>query len=575
MPRSLAIPALLLLLLPLAGCPGGDDDDSAADVEHYPTVFCPGDPSGMCAPGGDQTLYAGAAQRSLTPTCWETWNDVNDNEEYGVSQGDTFDDCGCDRLCDGDDGYPGPDEGEGDGVFQAIWLAGSSHGRAMNEIHDDLWARAVVLSQGETSLAVVSIDVVGYNRGRVESILQTVRGTTDVDYVLISSTHTHQGPDTMGLWGSGLTTTGIVDSYFPRVEEAIVAAIEEAAGSQVPVDVRVGEYDVQDAEFDGKGIGNFINDHRDPVVIDNRIFAVQLIEEGSGTLATLVNWPNHPETMIDEIIQTSGFAHDLRLGLENGVETADGPVAGLGGMGMYVQGMCGGMMTPLGVDPTDLMGVEWTEYDFGMVKAIGDNVAWCALQALQDGEELDDPALSFRFREVAVPVENEGYWMFLNAGVIDRDNFVFEIPDPDEMIDEDNMPTARTEVGVIELGPIQILTFPGEMLPDGVLGGYDGSLTGPLQELVHPDNPNPPPMDLAPEPPYLVDEMTGSYRLVFGLSNDELGYLIPDFQYELGPVPYLTEPDGDHYEETNSLGPSAFGILEDTARTLLAWEFPG
>jgi len=351
--------------------------------------------------------------------------------------------------------------------------------------------------------------------------------------------------------------------------------IEEAAGNMLPVDVTVAQHDVQDDEFYGQGIGNFIDDHRDPVIIDNRVFAVQLTEEGTGdTLATLVNWPNHPEVMISDIVLTSGFPHDLRLGLENGLETSDGPVAGVGGMGMYVQGMCGGMMTPLGVDPYDLMGVQYTERDFDAVKAIGDGIAYVALQALASGEQLDDPTLRFAFREVELPVENEGYWLFLNAGTLDRDNFTFDIPDAEGFIDEDNMPVATSDIGVIELGPIQILTVPGEMLPEGVLGGYDGSLTGPLQELVHENNSNPPDMSQAPAGPYVVDEMTGTYKLVFGLANDELGYIIPDYNYELGEVPYLTEAEGDHYEETNSLGPSAFGLVEETARTLLAWEFP-
>ena len=557
-----------------AGDDDAGDDDSANPEEHYPTLFCPGDPSGICEASEDLTLYAGAASVSITPLCWETWNDINENDEYGVSQGDTYNDCGCDHLCPGDDGYSAADEGEGDGVFQAIWLAGSSQGRALKEIHDDVWVRVIVLSQGNTSIAIASADLVGYPRRPIKAIEDEVRDSTGIDYLVWSSTHTHQAPDTLGIWGPSLNTTGIVPWYWPQVAEAAVQAIEEAAANQVAVDVTVAQYDIQPTDCEGQGINNFNEDHRDPNITDERLFSLLFTEEGgANTVATLVNWPNHPEVMIDETILTSGFAHYLREGMENGVDTPDGLMPGFGGTSLYVQGTCGGMMTPLGTDPFDLFGTQWTDYSFEMVQAQGDYLAYFALNSLQASEPLEAPELTFRFKELGVLVENQGYWLYLNMDVLDRDLFFFEIDDPEGFIDEDNMPTAITEVGVIQLGPVSMVTVPGEMLPEIAFGGYDGSHTGPLQDLIDEPN-NPPNLDEAPGPPYLVDLMDGEYKMFIGLANDELGYIIPDFEYELGALPYLSEAEGDHYEETNSVGPQIASLVEATLTDLLAWEFP-
>ncbi len=550
---------------------GGDDDDSAA-AEQYPDVFCPGDPSGMCEPGGDTTLYAGAAAVAITPDCWEEWVDANDNAEYGVTQGDTYLDCGCDRLCPGDEGYTAPDDGEGDGTFQTAWLAGSSNGRAVSEIHDDLWARAVVLNQGETTLAIVSVDLVGYFRGAVKEIEAELKQTTDIDYLLLSSTHTHQAPDTIGMWGPSMNTSGITDRYWQQARAGIIAAVEQAAADRVAVDLRAAEYDIAPDDCEGQGVNNFNMDHRDPNIVDERLFSVQLVaRDGGGTVATLLNWPNHPETMIDEVSLTSGFPHYLREGVENGVDTPAGTVPGVGGVAIYVQGMCGGMMTPLGADPYDVYGTRWTEYDYDMVKAIGDYLATFSLTSLAAAETVTDPVLRFRVKEFGVLVENIGYWMYINLGVLDVDLFTFDMPYPGEDVDEDNMPTAMTEVIVIDLGPVQILTIPGEMLPEIGLGGYDGSHTGPLQTLVDDGE-----LDIteAPDGPYLVDLMSGEFNMVFGLSNDELGYIIPEWEYELGNPEYLNEAEGDHYEETNSVGPTIGPIVEQVAAELLAWEFP-
>ena len=46
--------------------------------------------------------------------------------------------------------------------------------------------------------------------------------------------------------------------------------------------------------------------------------------------------------------------------------------------------------------------------------------------------------------------------------------------------------------------------------------------------------------------------------MVFGLTLDFLGYIVPRYNFVLDPVaPYLQDAPGDHYEETNSVGPRA------------------
>jgi hypothetical protein len=46
------------------------------------------------------------------------------------------------------------------------------------------------------------------------------------------------------------------------------------------------------------------------------------------------------------------------------------------------------------------------------------------------------------------------------------------------------------------------------------------------------------------------------YVFTAGLAGDFIGYIIPAFNYVLDMQnPYLNDAPGDHYEETNSLGP--------------------
>ena len=44
-------------------------------------------------------------------------------------------------------------------------------------------------------------------------------------YVLISSTHNHEGPDTLGLWGPSPFKSGVNPAYMKLVQEQIIKAV--------------------------------------------------------------------------------------------------------------------------------------------------------------------------------------------------------------------------------------------------------------------------------------------------------------------------------------------------------------
>ena len=59
---------------------------------------------------------------------------------------------------------------------------------------------------------------------------------------------------------------------------------------------------------------------------------------------------------------------------------------------------------------------------------------------------------------------------------------------------------------------------------------------------------------------------------LFGLTEDFLGYFVPEFDYVLDArSPYLEEAPGDHYEETNSVGVHGWPTIRNEMEQLLAW----
>ena len=51
-----------------------------------------------------------------------------------------------------------------------VYLAGFGHNRKATKVHDPIMARAVVLSDGKTKVALVSVDVVGLFHAVAESV---------------------------------------------------------------------------------------------------------------------------------------------------------------------------------------------------------------------------------------------------------------------------------------------------------------------------------------------------------------------------------------------------------------------
>jgi hypothetical protein len=500
--------------------------------------------------------------------------DANGSERDG--RPDFFFDCGRDQKCPGEADYPGPDADgtEGDGKFQGMWMAGFGLTTPAFGVHDDLTARAVVVQNGDVSIALVSVDAVGLFRDDVERIRERVaaRNQGVPDYVLVSSTHTHEGVDTMGQWGpirAVLPERGVDDVWLKDVFiEGVARAVGEAMQSSRPARVYAAQARLGPKTLD------VIKDTRDPFVSDDAVTVLKFTEKGSGlVIGSLVSWGNHPEVLGDtNNFLSADFVWALREGVEKGVFKRDGSLVapGVGGPCVYFSGAVGGMMTPLGARPKSVDGDEPAPRTFAKTKAVGDIVALVALEALAGAREEPAPNLAFGATTLTVPIDNEVFRLTTLPGV---DILRRRLPgfDRTQPIGPDNPVMVVTEVSKVQLGGVRFLGVPGELLPELAVG-YDAAWAFGAPQL-DPANPAPPVLANAPPPPYLKELLGGELPTILGLANDELGYLIPEYDYVLHPdSPYSKQAPGDHYEETNSLGPRTVPMLLEAFKTLTGWE---
>ena len=437
------------------------------------------------------------------------------------------------------------------GKWDGVWANAGFGAKCTLGMHDDTWARAVVLDSGDETVAMVSLDVVGLfnievQRARAEMAVRYP--DMNIDELVVSSTHTHEGVDTMGYWGQlYLNTDGKFPAYQAFIRSQMIDAIHDAYESRESAEVKMAMSEPPVP----------IRDSRPPIVTDPGVMTAQFVRPkgGHSTIGTIVNWSNHPEAQgSNNQLVSSDFAHGARETLE----------AELGGTAVYFSGAVGGLQTPLGVDiPGYGSDVSWER-----TYEIGRRVADSAIAALDHAHFEKIEGVRAARRQFYLDSDNNVLRALNARGIFDIPTFIGGDSwgaDPEAHTDgvkvEELGPQVSTEMVAVALDdkhddPAAVfLTVPGELSPEIELGGYG--------------RPECPEADTGrPFEPVISDQFGAEHVFVLGLGQDELGYIIPGYDFHLksvptdgedgtGPVPLgglESEYCGEgHYEETVSI----------------------
>lgn len=572
MKRALLAISILLGGVGVAGC--GDDggnhggpDAGAIDARlegfDSPDDLCPGAPH--CASAGDGQLLVGAAAQVFTPTITETWTDEDGDSNY-------------------DQGEPYVDA-NGNGKFDAYWLFGG--GRAANGVKSDLEARAIAFKQGDTTAAVVYLDAIGLLLGDIDTIRNDPRlAAAGVDHVIVGSIHAHDAIDTIGLWGPTALESGYNAAYNARVDNAAVEAVLAATAALEPATMIIADDLLLNVPGNRtSGTDHWNKDIRDPIIFDPTLTVARFVkrDQPTVTIGTLVNWADHPEMSafgLDNLLISSHYVHYLRDALEHGLTTAQltrrtTDLPGIGGVTVFVQGALGGQIGSIRNAPVPGPdGVPITESGHPKEQALGWNLAERALELLRDeGETVSDLPLSYRTAKFHAQIKNTGFQVAFIIGLLAPHPLVGY--DPDKPVAEGNEPWIPMRATYLQVGPLALITAPGELHPELWVGGYDGSWSWG-NPIVDTSKPNSADLSSAPMPPYLRDVMLANpgvrYPVLAGLAMDYCGYIVPSYNYVLNPEsPYIEEADGDHYEETYSVGPDVERHVVHPLITLAGW----
>lgn len=420
-----------------------------------------------------------------------------------------------------------------------VWLAGFGQKRAATALHDDLWAVACVVDDGQTRLGLVALDAIGLFHDDVLAVRRRLAPDLKLDYTIVCATHNHSTPDLLGLWGPHPLRTGVDRRYREQVIATTARVLEEAVAALQPALVAFEQIPMPTA--------GLVTDTRKPEVFDPEIRLMHFVEPTNRrTLGTVINWANHPETVWSGNTEiTADYCGYLRQALEQGV-TVEGRqlLRGVGGTHLFVNGALGGLLTtsPSVTVHDPVLNQDFQAPTHGKARAVGHCLAARILPVLTHSATgfTNRAPIRIHARTIEIPLDNLVFWVAPVLGVIDR-GFV-------------RWKTLRTEVALVTLGEASLACIPGEIYPELVNGGIERAPGG----------------DFAVEPvevPPLRQMMPGRVKFVLGLANDEIGYIIPKSQWDRKP-PYLYGAARPVYGEVNSVGPEAAGCIHAAFKML-------
>lgn len=319
----------------------------------------------------------------------------------------------------------------------------------------ELTVRALVFENDDTRIAICSTDFLGFPGVLCSKVRRQVPGI-DPKNIIIAATHNHSGPDCYGFPDSSGKTAADIE-YLNGVCRKLADAINEAVGKLQPAHVKIAT---------GKARGKIAYNYYAEKLYDPRCDVIQFLGVEGKAIATLVNYACHPEVIgADQGILSPDFVGPLydRIGQR------------AGGVGIFVNGALGGMVTAdcRGPDGRDMR--TWDE-----CIRIGHLLADEALRIAADAPIEKEPKLFCGNTIVEFPVENQ-----MLLAIVKMSPLGFELNDSG---------TIATQVNVVNLGNAQMLTIPGEALPNI---GY-----------------------------YLKRNMHGRHNMLLGLANDAFGYIL-------------------------------------------------
>ncbi|MBM3859355.1 MAG: hypothetical protein FJ395_06860 [Verrucomicrobia bacterium] len=293
-------------------------------------------------------------------------------------------------------------------------------------VHDDIFARALVLDDGRDAMAVLAVDSIGYDntilgpgRDFTGELRRKIAASTQLkpEAVMLAATHSHSTPETIGL--TPFRDVRGAPEWVEKHLDDLAATVTEAWRNRVPARVRAGVTKVEGiARYRRIRLGNGKESRRGPLPapeevavpyqLDEDLNILHVERENGDPLATLLNYTAHPVVAMLLPQVSADYPGAATALVERELP---------GSVCLFTNGCCGNVNTVR------------VATNFDDVKFIGETLGRAALGKLRELKPLPESVITHRSVDVALDGRKE---------------------------------PLRAEVQAMRIGPVNWVSLPGE-----------------------------------------------------------------------------------------------------------------
>jgi neutral ceramidase len=316
------------------------------------------------------------------------------------------------------------------------------YGARMSEpaqgIHDDIKAKALVLSEGSKKFAIITMDILGFPPNVRPMVADRLKASGwSAEDILLLPSHAHSSLEMFALNDKNIFGMPAIGIYQPELLEFVVdklaQLITDTERQLVPVKVGTGQIIVEGLNRNRRGA----------VTVDKELTITRIDDMNNNPVAVLVNWTAHPTIMNENDMWVSGgWPGYLQRELEDWI--GDDIVA------MYYNGAEG--------DQSVIAGKAGSNYE--KAENYGRSIAKQVLPVYRNITPVENPIFKVVNREIILPAKTPHPSFMQTGGAeyqLDKEkiqgllNQVFP---------------STTHITAVRLGDLLIVGAPGELIAE-------------------------------------------------------------------------------------------------------------
>lgn len=270
-------------------------------------------------------------------------------------------------------------------------LAGFAARQGVSQgIHDELFARALILKNGETIVALISVDLLALSGDFIKRVRAGIQRETGIssEAITIASTHTHAGPVTITTFFNPEESVdgAYMDSLASWIEQAVTTALENRFAARVGVGA---------GRVAGVGVNRRSPDQRP---VDEEVGILKIDDDRGRTRAVFLNYSCHPTVLgPDNLLITGDFPS---FAIEQIEQTL-----GSDGFAMFANGTQGNISMGHSSE-LSAIGIVTPGRTFQRAAELGHLLADATLEALPNIATDGSPALAATTMPVNLPLKD-------------------------------------------------------------------------------------------------------------------------------------------------------------------------